>query len=677
MFTGRNRRPIVSIIARAPLVFALAGVLGVQGCSNGFGDCEATRTCPPGPRSHADASTTGNGGSDAGETGGAAGSSGIGSGTAGTTGNSGGASGVGGGGGAGGMSDGSTTTSDAGVGVDANGGDECPAGYADCDGRRDNGCEVDVTKDLDHCGKCDVVCSGDGTTGRTCSAGVCSVACDATHADCDHDAKNGCEVDLQSDGAHCGACDAACASAGTTQNACVAGVCKPVCDGTHADCDKDGKNGCEIDLKADPDHCGACGNACSGSGTATRACVAGVCKPACDATHGDCDGDGKNGCEVDLKSNPDHCGACATVCSSKNVKGRVCAAGACTPVCATGYDDCTSTANDGCETSLSAPDTCGSCTHSCLGGSCTQMQCQPLALGSSLPTPHGVAVDDKFVHWVDGTSAGGRVMRVGLNGGASRPINTTSEANPYDIVSDGQYMYWSTLGDAQATPQTIAIRRYIYSNNTLEDVVTAKDFPNEVVNPVRIALDEDVFWVNGFNGAAAYAIRTLPGVASEAHGIVGLSSGAAIAVDPDTGYVYTAFLDLYRSSRYANPMPLHLLAGNAFALTLDSAYVYYPLQDSKTGAENLVAIGKDFAGMPKTVASTTISPTSPLVADATYLYYADASNLYRVPKAGGTPQPLSNQVNSVFAIVVTKNAVYWSNTGDAAANGSIMKLALP
>lgn len=50
---------------------------------------------------------------------------------------------------------------------------------------------------------------------------------------------------------------------------------EPPCPGASADCDHDPANGCEVDLGSDVNHCGACGVVCSGG----LSCAGGVCVP--------------------------------------------------------------------------------------------------------------------------------------------------------------------------------------------------------------------------------------------------------------------------------------------------------------------------------------------------------------------------------------------------------------
>ena len=100
---------------------------------------------------------------------------------------------------------------------------ECSASMRSCDGDDANGCEVDITKDARHCGKCGVICvSKNGTS--SCVGGACVQVCDGGFSDCDKDAANGCETDTRTSDQHCGACGHACNSANGAQG-CGAGAC--------------------------------------------------------------------------------------------------------------------------------------------------------------------------------------------------------------------------------------------------------------------------------------------------------------------------------------------------------------------------------------------------------------------------------------------------------------------
>jgi hypothetical protein len=80
-----------------------------------------------------------------------------------------------------------------------------------------------------------------------------------------------------------------------------------------------------VDLSSDVDHCGDCATACkTNSRNMVAACVAGACTEECRVLYGDCDGNLNNGCEQSLSSST-HCGACGMACAA----GGACVLGAC------------------------------------------------------------------------------------------------------------------------------------------------------------------------------------------------------------------------------------------------------------------------------------------------------------------------------------------------------------
>jgi hypothetical protein len=80
---------------------------------------------------------------------------------------------------------------------------------------------------------------------------------------------------------------------------CSTRICDPVvCDEGTGDCDGDPSNGCETDVASDLQNCGACLNYCGHAGAYSR-CDAGVCAlDRCDPRYADCNGSPDDGCEV-------------------------------------------------------------------------------------------------------------------------------------------------------------------------------------------------------------------------------------------------------------------------------------------------------------------------------------------------------------------------------------------
>ncbi|MCP3102609.1 hypothetical protein LZ198_27415 [Myxococcus sp. K15C18031901] len=73
----------------------------------------------------------------------------------------------------------------------------CPPGTADCDGRSSNGCEVDLTKNPNHCGTCGNSCQDNPYADGVCVAATCGNTCAPGYYDCDGNTANGCESRTQ------------------------------------------------------------------------------------------------------------------------------------------------------------------------------------------------------------------------------------------------------------------------------------------------------------------------------------------------------------------------------------------------------------------------------------------------------------------------------------------------
>jgi hypothetical protein len=155
-------------------------------------------------------------------------------------------------------------------------------------GDQSDPCGADLQNDPANCGACGHACAvAHGTPG--CTLGQCVIAkCDPGFADCDGDIANGCELNITMDVDNCGACGKKCSAAPPGMANCMAGACAFTCAGPPASlghcccpeanpgfCDCDGKpmNGCEINARIDVNNCGACGVTCGQN----QHCVNGAC----------------------------------------------------------------------------------------------------------------------------------------------------------------------------------------------------------------------------------------------------------------------------------------------------------------------------------------------------------------------------------------------------------------
>lgn len=211
----------------------------------------------------------------------------------------------------------------------------CPAGRVEC-----NGMCVDTRNDDANCGACGNPCDPDDGTCKPrppnarygCRNGQCrALKCNDRGADCNGDLAanacngDGCEVqDLGSDPNNCGACGNKCKAG----ESCVDEGNGPECA---VPCARFGKSACPDgckDLLTDVLACGSCNGACAPSGPhQVSACSKGVCTHDCAPGWGDCNGDATDGCEVDLRVHPSHCGACGNACAL--TAGQPCVDGVC------------------------------------------------------------------------------------------------------------------------------------------------------------------------------------------------------------------------------------------------------------------------------------------------------------------------------------------------------------
>src|SRR4029077_18261206 len=94
-------------------------------------------------------------------------------------------------------------------------------------------------------------------------------------------------------------------------------------------------------------------------------CTMSVCNySTCQANFEDCNSLRTDGCEINLATDTNHCGACGTNCTTTvlNAVGIGCSNKQCTftSCSAASFGDCNGKTSDGCETNLNAVGSCGS-----------------------------------------------------------------------------------------------------------------------------------------------------------------------------------------------------------------------------------------------------------------------------------------------------------------------------
>ncbi|HVE83007.1 MAG TPA: Ig domain-containing protein [Myxococcales bacterium] len=232
---------------------------------------------------------------------------------------------------------------------------------------------------------CGAGCAACGPDSDRCASGGTQCACGtgtnpcAPGSSCCPDPGGGARcANLSTDVQACGSCGTRCAAPLNAGATCDGGVCGAACQAGFAACDGRTLDGCEVNLRTDPNHCGSCPTACSGTSGGSATCDGGACDLSCNASAPQyC---GLRDCRPYDVSN---CGGCNVSCANPGVNAGAplgCAGpNACSYACQTGWGDCNA-GTDGCETELTAnPRHCGSCPNDCVAagwdGGCVNSQC--------------------------------------------------------------------------------------------------------------------------------------------------------------------------------------------------------------------------------------------------------------------------------------------------------------
>lgn len=185
--------------------------------------------------------------------------------------------------------------------------------------------------------------------------------------DCTGTPAAACGLDIMNDSHNCGGCGLVCSGADEQSSYCAQGSCSQ-CPPLLRDCNQKSEDGCEADVGSDPDRCGACDNRCADIENGTRGCNSGVCSiRACTAPFDDCNSQILDGCETNTEADPRNCGSCGTLCPGVVNGAADCQLGTCTlSACTPPYRSCRSGPTEACETNIfTDPDNCGFCGNVC------------------------------------------------------------------------------------------------------------------------------------------------------------------------------------------------------------------------------------------------------------------------------------------------------------------------
>jgi hypothetical protein len=242
----------------------------------------------------------------------------------------------------------------------------CPAGQSPC-----GGICLSLSNNVNNCGACANVCGAVTNGSPACVSGSCVIAsCNAGFADCNHVYADGCEISTATDINNCGSCGTVCGSVSHASTVgCQSSSCRvTACNAGWGDCNNSYADGCEMNLNTDVNNCGACARVCATVPNGSRTCSTGNCIiAACSTGFADCNGLYSDGCEVSIATDVNNCGACANVCAAVANGTRTCLASTCAIAsCNSGFADCDGSYNNGCEVSIATDvNNCGACARVC------------------------------------------------------------------------------------------------------------------------------------------------------------------------------------------------------------------------------------------------------------------------------------------------------------------------
>jgi hypothetical protein len=361
---------------------------------------------------------------------------------------------------------------------------------------------------------------------------------------------------------------------------------------------------------------------------------------------------------------------------------------------------------DGCTDTMTDPDNCGSCGHSCLGGSCSDGVCQPKVIATTTGKPQAIAVQTakSTLYWTDIASA-------------NSPFSCSLPDCPTAIASGGASGCNMSLGlavDDASYSFTCWTNSWFYNCSSpascastlpIQDVSANENATPAEVNPSGITVDPS---------------GTEPGIyflAQQNNPGGGMHTGAVLyepfdASGPGLTYFQTGQnfpsgiakvgAELFWTETSGNLVASCMLSGSpptcgaTYKQILPGAHVGLNIANPDQLVANDHAIFFTVNGtMPMNFTDGAVYQASPdgtsiaalamrqpyprgIAIDAAYVYWVDyvsatstTGTVNRVPIGGGTVTTLATGLSSPVGIAVDSTAIYWTNQGD----GTVSRLA--
>ncbi|AUX23060.1 low-density lipoprotein receptor-related protein [Sorangium cellulosum] len=352
--------------------------------------------------------------------------------------------------------------------------------------------------------------------------------------------------------------------------------------------------------------------------------------------------------------------------------------------CPAGWRDCDGNPA-GCEVDVTSdPQNCGACGAVCLaGGSCSADGCSGVTeIARGYSDAAFLAIYQDEVYWTAGDDAAGSVLKVSIHGGPITRLAAGQNA-PYGIAVNAHGVFWSNLNAKR-------VMKVDHEGKEEPRWVVDSDYVTLGV----VADEADVFWAQRAgsigtpgNGSLIGRIRMPDGEADARFRRDDMTSPHLLALDE--GHVYwvdrrerggvnrTSRRDGGPTTRVANDQSF------PYAVAVDRDHVYW-VNNSSTNASAVMRAPKDGRQAPKPVWVPSGEddvrnqlPNSIAVDDEdSYVYWTDqgAARVWRKRKDGSGNQETLYRGGVPRGIVLHGDFVYWVN---ATPDGAVLKLRRP
>ncbi len=294
---------------------------------------------------------------------------------------------------------------------------------------------------------------------------------------------------------------------------------------------------------------------------------------------------------------------------------------------------------------LTDANNCGTCGHSCLGGTCGAGKCQPFAIATGLISPFSMATTDTESYlYVGGATGGKYIYKIAKDGSGTTTIGP-SPTQSWGIGEDPQNAYVYT-GSGYKVPTDGGV--YVQLPGGAGGNNVRADATHAYFGGCTSALD---ICASPIDGGAPTLIY---------------DGGGAYALSIDSTYAYTApAAGLIRVPLAGGPIDL-LVAGasTTYALENDGALIYW-------GGAGVYKVPID-GGTDSQIVPNGANVYF-MAIDATNVYWTSqsTSTVNMVAKTGGAVTQLASGMSNPAGIRVDPKAVYWCENGA----GRVWKLA--